>query len=59
LFVLNREICKNQERLEALIFASEDLAANMGLTRTENATELHHFRSRIVMFAVAFELQVF
>jgi len=47
----------NQSRLEALIFASEDLCANMGMTRTPNATELLYARSHLVTHAVAFDLQ--
>jgi citrate lyase subunit beta-like protein len=46
------------ERLDALIFASEDYCADLELIRTTpNATELLHARSQIVLAAKAYGLQ--
>jgi len=53
-----KEICKAvPKRLDALIFASEDLCADMGLIRTAEAKELLYARSHVVTHAVAFGLQ--
>jgi citrate lyase subunit beta-like protein len=45
------------ERLDALIFASEDYCADLELIRTFHATELLHARSQIVLAAKAYGLQ--
>jgi len=52
-----KEICSQSSKLDALIFASEDLCANMGMTRTSEAKELLFARSLVVTHAVAFDLQ--
>jgi citrate lyase subunit beta-like protein len=52
-----RDICNASRRANALIFASEDLCANMGLTRTDEAKEMLYARSRVVMYARAHQLQ--
>ncbi|KJE96847.1 hypothetical protein CAOG_07108 [Capsaspora owczarzaki ATCC 30864] len=52
-----REIAASCPRLDALIFASEDLCADMGITRTAGARELLFARSSTVVHAVAHRLQ--
>ncbi len=52
-----REICTACERLEALIFGAEDLAAAIGATRTPEATEFLFAREGLVMAASAYGLQ--
>ena len=44
-------------RLDALIFGSEDFAADIGATRTREATEVLYARSALVTTAAAFDLQ--
>eukprot|EP01104_Vermistella_antarctica_P015656 TRINITY_DN518_c0_g1_i2.p1 TRINITY_DN518_c0_g1~~TRINITY_DN518_c0_g1_i2.p1 ORF type:complete len:247 (+),score=37.68 TRINITY_DN518_c0_g1_i2:531-1271(+) len=57
-FVRLKEICsEGSDRLDALIFASEDLCADIGITRTPHATELLYYRSKIVTYAAAYGLQ--
>ena len=50
-------ICAADSRLEALIFGAEDLAADIGATRTATGTEILYARSTIVLHAAAFNLQ--
>lgn len=56
-FLNLKEICACCERLEALIFGAEDLAAAIGATRTPEALEFLHARESLVMAAAAFGLQ--
>lgn len=51
------QICAADSRLQALIFGGEDLAADLGATRTPAAAELAYGRGMLVMHAAAFELQ--
>jgi len=56
-FLNLQSICGFTDRLDALIFGGEDLAAELGATRTPEALELLHARSSLVMYAAAFGLQ--
>lgn len=47
----------SSNRLDALVFASEDYCADMEAIRTARATELLHARSQIVLTAKAYGLQ--
>src|SRR5579859_1781934 len=51
------EICQASPRLKALIFGAEDLAGDMGTTRTRDAWEVFYARSAVVTHAAAFGLQ--
>jgi citrate lyase subunit beta-like protein len=51
------EICQASPRLRALIFGAEDLAGDMGTTRTREAWEVFYARSTLVTHAAAFGLQ--
>jgi citrate lyase beta subunit len=51
------EICQASPRLRALIFGAEDLAGDMGATRTREAWEMFYARSAVVTHAAAFGLQ--
>lgn len=44
-------------RLQALIFGSEDLASDIGATRTREAWEIFYARSAIVTYAAAYQLE--
>ena len=56
--VLNlREIAESDERLDALIFGAEDLAADIGATRTHAGSEVFYARSAVVLHAAACGLQ--
>ena len=56
--VLNlREIVECDQRLDALLFGAEDLAVNIGATRTREAMEVFYARSAVVLHAAAFGLQ--
>ncbi len=56
--VLNaREIAQASPRLTALQLGAEDLAGNMGLTRTRASMEVFHARSVVVLAAAAHGLQ--
>ncbi len=50
-------ICHSSQRLTGLILGAEDLAANVGMTRTPIGQELLYARSAMVMHAAAFGLQ--
>jgi citrate lyase subunit beta-like protein len=53
-------ICQQSERFprfQAVVFGAEDFTADMGATRTSEATELLYARSRLVMFCAAYGLQ--
>jgi citrate lyase beta subunit len=52
-----KEICAASPRLEALIFGAEDLAGDVGATRTPEAWEVFYARSAVVTHAAAFGLQ--
>ncbi len=51
------EICQASARLQALIFGAEDLAGDIGATRTREAWEVFYARSAVVTHAAAFGLQ--
>jgi len=51
------EICISTERLQALIFGAEDLANDLGATRTRDGWEIFHARSQVVLYAAAHGLQ--
>ncbi len=56
--ILNlKEIAEADQRLEAIIFGAEDLAASLGATRTLEATEVLYARSAVVVACAAHELQ--
>ncbi len=53
-------ICQQSERFPrfvAVVFGAEDFTADMGATRTAEATELLYARSRLVMYCAAYGLQ--
>ncbi len=52
-----REIAGADKRVQALIFGSEDLAADMGMVRTREGREILYARSAVVTTAAAFGLQ--
>lgn len=52
-----REIAGADPRLEALIFGAEDLAGDLGVTRTAEGWEVFYARSALVVTAAAFGLQ--
>lgn len=56
--VLNlREIAESDSRLDALIFGAEDLAGDIGATRTPDGGEVYYARSAVVIHAKACGLQ--
>jgi len=52
-----KAICEATPRLRALIFGAEDLASDIGATRTAEAAEVFYARSAMVMHAAAYGLQ--
>ncbi len=52
-----REIAAVSDRLDALIFGAEDLAGDIGATRTKAGWEVFYARSAVVTYAAAFGLQ--
>lgn len=52
-----KEIASSSSRLRGLIFGAEDLAADVGATRTEPGWEVLYSRSAVVTFAAAYGLQ--
>ncbi len=50
-------ICRASARLQAIIFGAEDLAQDIGATRTGDAWEMLYARSAVVLHAAAFGLQ--
>lgn len=52
-----KEICEASARVQALVFGAEDLANDIGATRTPEAWEVFYARSAVVTHAVAFGLQ--
>lgn len=52
-----KEIAASDRRLSALIFGAEDLAGDMGATRTPAGDEVFYARSAVVLHARAFNLQ--
>jgi citrate lyase subunit beta-like protein len=51
-----REICSASPHLDGLIFAAEDFALDMSLTRTPSLREFHYARSAVATAARAFGL---
>ncbi|CAG2054089.1 unnamed protein product [Timema podura] len=59
------DICRTAEQLSstaplkpaALVFGSDDLCANLGVTRSDNGTEILYARQKLVLVAKAFHLQ--
>ena len=52
-----RDIAAVSDRLDALIFGAEDLAGDIGATRTKAGWEVFYARSAVVTHAAAFGLQ--
>ncbi|MGH2541815.1 MAG: HpcH/HpaI aldolase/citrate lyase family protein, partial [Ardenticatenaceae bacterium] len=52
-----REIAQASPRLTALQFGAEDLAGDMGLTRTRKGWEVFHARAEVATAAAAYDLQ--
>jgi citrate lyase beta subunit len=52
-----KEITAASDRLDALIFGAEDLAGDIGATRTKAGWEVFYARSAIVTYAAAFGFQ--
>jgi citrate lyase beta subunit len=52
-----KEIAQADSRLMALIFGAEDLAGDIGATRTPEGWEVFYARSKVVTHAAAFGLQ--
>lgn len=52
-----KAICEAAPRLQALIFGAEDLASDLGATRTAEASEMFYARSAVVLHAAAYGLQ--
>lgn len=52
-----KEIAQSSKRLDALIFGAEDLAGDIGATRTQAGWEVFYARSAVVTHAAAFGLQ--
>ncbi len=56
--ILNiKEIASSCERLEGLMFGAEDLATDLGATRTSDGWEIFYGRSAVVTAARAFDLE--
>ena len=51
------EICVATPRLSAIIFGAEDLASDIGATRTQDGWEVFYARSAVVTHGAAFDLQ--
>jgi len=51
--VLNAEEIADEPATDALVFGAEDLAADLGATRTEEGTEVLHARQQVVLAASA------
>ena len=51
------QISSADDRLQALIFGSEDLAVDIGAVRSQNGREIFYARSAIVLHAAAYHLQ--
>jgi citrate lyase beta subunit len=56
-FVNMSEIADSDPRLSALIFGAEDLAGDIGATRTPDGWEVFYARSKLVLYAKARNLQ--
>lgn len=52
-----REIAQADKRLVALLFGAEDLAGDIGATRSREGKEVYYARSAVVIHAAAFDLQ--
>ncbi len=58
LAVMNiKEIAQASSRLEGLLFGAEDLAADIGATRSSGGQEIFYARSAVVIAAAAYHLQ--
>ena len=56
--LLNLErICESDSRIQSIVFAAEDYAADIGLLRTPSLKEMMYARQKVVTVASAFELQ--
>ncbi len=55
--ILNLKEIASHPRLDGIIFGGEDFAANVGATRTHQATELLYARLSIVTACAAYDLQ--
>ena len=55
--ILNLKEIASHPRLDGVIFGGEDFAANIGATRTEEATELLYARQAVVTACAAYSLQ--
>jgi citrate lyase beta subunit len=54
-----REIVESDPRLDGLIFGAEDLAGDLGATRTTGGAEVAYARGAVVLHAKAYGLQAF
>ncbi len=54
-----REIVESDPRLDGLIFGAEDLAGDLGATRTAGGAEVAYARGAVVLHAKAYGLQAF
>lgn len=52
-----KEIAAASDRIDALIFGAEDLAGDIGATRTRDGWEIFYARGAVVTYAAAFGLQ--
>ncbi len=52
-----KEIAQASPRLDGLLFGAEDLAVNLGTSRTKAGWEIYHARAAVVMSAAAYGLQ--
>ena len=50
-------ICSDSKRLDAIVFGSEDYAADVGMTRSANLEELAYARSAVVTACAAYGIQ--
>jgi len=57
--LLNLKEISEAPRIEALIFASEDYCADVGITRTKHGEEFLYARSTVVTYAAAYRLNSF
>jgi citrate lyase subunit beta-like protein len=55
---LSREKYNNKFDLQGVVFGSDDYCADIGATRTKDATELLYARQKLVAICKAFHLQV-
>jgi citrate lyase beta subunit len=53
-----KEICQSSRRLDGILFGAEDLAADIGATRSSAGWEIFYGRSAVVTAAAAYGLEV-